>query len=385
MKILQTPARYYPYAGGVENYVRSLSIELARLGHEVTVLSANEPNSVEEELLDGVRVRRIPYIGKIANTNITPSLLIEILKEDFDVIHTHLPTPWSADWSLIAAAVKGKPLVLTHHSDIVGRGKMSWIAKIYKNTNRRLILKGASRIIVTNPKVVESSDYFNRYLNKIEIIPVGVDVERFKPIEIPERLSSSEKTILFISVMDKFHEFKGLDRLLASMAKVVKEVPEAKLVVGGAGELLGRYKSIASSLGLEDEVEFLGYVPEDGIAELYNRSDLFVLPSISGSQETFGMVALEAMACGLPVVATDVVGVAEDLRRGGAGLVVPTKDEEALADAIIKLSNDGELRERMGASGRLIAERCYSWRRVAQRMVGVYEGLIDGIPPSVTR
>ncbi|HPJ30175.1 MAG TPA: glycosyltransferase family 4 protein [Methanothrix sp.] len=380
MKILQTPARYYPYVGGVENYVRSLSEELVKLGHEVTVLCANEPDSVEEELLEGVRVRRIPYIGKIANTNITPRLPIEILKEDFDVIHTHLPTPWSADWSFIAAAIKGKPLVLTHHSDIVGRGKINWIAKTYKNINHRLILDGASKIIVTNPKVVESSDYFNEHLNKIELIPVGVNVERFMPIENLEKWGPSEKAVLFISVLDEFHEFKGLDLLIAAMAKVVREVPEAKLIVGGVGELLGRYKSMATSLGLADEVQFLGYVPEDEIAKIYNRSDLFVLPSISGIQETFGMVCLEAMACGLPVVATDVVGVAEDLRRHGAGAVVPIKDEKALADAIIKLLKDGELRVKMGASGRSIAERCYSWRRVALKMVGVYEGLIDGIP-----
>ncbi len=378
MKILQTPARFYPYTGGVENYVRDLSRELVELGHEVTVLCANEPMSEKEGFLDGIRVKRIPYIGKIANTNITPRLPIEILREEFDVIHTHLPTPWSADWSAVAAAVKGRPLVLTHHSDIVGRGRMDYIAKIYNNINQKLVLKRASKIIVTNPNVVESSQYLKLYAYKLEMIPIGVDAERFKPLEPQKKGGSEEPTILFISVLDKFHEFKGLDRLLMSMGVILEAVPKARLIVGGDGELLDHYKNMASSLGLEERVRFLGYIPEDEIVKLYNGCDLFVLPSVSARQETFGIVLLEAMACARPVVGTEIVGVAEDVRRHGAGLIVQRKDEGALADAVIKLLKDEDLRLEMGTAARELAKRDYSWSQVALRMEALYEDLVKG-------
>ena len=379
MKILQTPVRFHPFIGGVENYVYNLSRGLVGLGHEVTVLCANESKLEKEELLDGIKVRRLPYACKIANTNITPSLPIEILREEFDLIHAHLPTPWSADWSALAAAAKRRPMVLTHHSDIVGRGRMNYVAKIYNNVNLKIILNKSSKIIVTNPKVIESSPHLKQYLHKINIIPVGVDVTRFRPVDLPEKEPPVGKKVLFISVLDRFHGFKGLDRLLMAMVDVVKEMPEAKLVVGGGGELLDRYENMASSIGLEDRVEFLGRVPEDEIVELYNSCALFVLPSISASQETFGMVLLEAMACSRPVVSTEIVGVAEMVKRYGAGLIVESGDEVALAEAIIKLLKNEALRLRMGYVGREIAERYYSWNRVALMTEALYEGLIKGV------
>lgn len=362
----------------MENYVHNLSRELVEMGHEVTVLCANEPESKKNEFIDGIKVRRLPYIGKIANTNITPRIPIELLREDFDIIHTHLPTPWSADWSAVAAAVKGKPLVLTHHSDIVGQGRMNYIAKFYNNINQKLVLKCASKIIITNPKVVESSQCLKLYSHKIKIIPIGVDAERFSPFDYTKKEGSGENIILFISVLDKFHRFKGLDRLLMAMVDVVEAVPTAKLIVGGEGALLDYYKNMASSLGLEGRVKFLGYIPEDAICDLYNRCDLFVLPSISASQETFGIVLLEAMACARPVVGTEIVGVAEDVKRHEAGFIVQSGDENALADAIIKLLQDGGLRLKMGTNAREIAKRYYNWGEVALNMESLYEGLVKG-------
>ena len=150
MKILQTPVRFYPCIGGVENYVYSLSKHLARIGHDVTVLCANEPkNGKRIENMDGVTVKRLNYVGKIANTNVTPLLPFELLKESFDIIHTHLPTPWSADWSVIFAKLKRKPVVLTYHNDIVSKGFASYIAKFYNLTSLNLVLGIAKKIIVT--------------------------------------------------------------------------------------------------------------------------------------------------------------------------------------------------------------------------------------------
>ena len=128
MKILQTPVRFYPHVGGVENYVYNLSRELVKMGHEMSVVCANEPKTKNYEVIEGVKIKRLYYPFKIANTNITPNLPYALSKEGFDLIHTHLPTPWSADWSALISKIKGKPLVLTYHNNIVGFGVASHLA-----------------------------------------------------------------------------------------------------------------------------------------------------------------------------------------------------------------------------------------------------------------
>lgn len=372
MKILHTPGRFRPYTGGVENCVFSLSRELAGLGHQVTVLCANEPESVKVELIDGIRVGRLPYIGKIANTNITPGLPLKIMREDFDIVHTHLPTPWSADVSAIAAAAKRRPLVLTYYNDIVGEGFAGRIASLYNRTGLRILLKRAAKIIIIQPDYIRSSPHLKKFHDKIETIPVGVDLSRFRPDEA----ETDGRTLFFLSVLDRHHRYKGLDDLLSAMVAVKEEVPDVRLVVGGDGGLLSMYRRMTEELGLHDEVEFLGFVPEDMVAKCYNNSDIFVLPSNSRSQEGFGMVLLEAMACGKPVICTDIVGVAEEVEATGAGLTVEPSNPAQLASAITCLLMDRSEARRMGEAGRSLAEEKYGWRKVAERTEGVYEELV---------
>jgi glycosyltransferase involved in cell wall biosynthesis len=158
LKILQTPARFYPYTGGVENYTYNLSRELVKLGHEVSVLCANEPRFAKNEV-NGIKQKRLFYIGKIGNTNITPSLPFSILKDDFDILHTQLPTPWSADWSAVVSAAKRKPLVLTYQNDIVGTGIAEYIAKVYNITALIFLLKQAAKITVSHDNYFKFSPY----------------------------------------------------------------------------------------------------------------------------------------------------------------------------------------------------------------------------------
>ena len=129
-KIIQTPPRFHPYIGGVEEVIYRLSKELVELGHRVKVICADEP-SVASTLIDGIEVERLRFIGKISNTNIPLGLPKALLKEDFDIIHTHIPTPWSADWSWIIALLKKKPLILTYYNDIAGTGLNAYAAKFY--------------------------------------------------------------------------------------------------------------------------------------------------------------------------------------------------------------------------------------------------------------
>lgn len=177
MKILQTPARFYPFVGGVENYVYNLSRELVKRGHEVTIVCANEPENYKEDIIDTIKVKRLFYLGKVANTNITPKLPFALLNDDFDLIQTHLPTPWCADWSAIIAMAKRKPLVLTYYNDIVGEGALKPFVWLYNRTNLQLILKKSTNIVIMQPNYLNSSPYLEKYVDKISVIPVGVDAE----------------------------------------------------------------------------------------------------------------------------------------------------------------------------------------------------------------
>ncbi len=375
MRIIQTPARFFPFIGGVENYVYNLSKELVKLGQEVLVICAREPDASNTEVLDGIGVKRLSYLGKVANTNITPALPFALLGQDFDLIHTHLPTPWSADWSALIAIAKKKPLVLTYHNDIVGRGWAGDIAKLYNLSCLRLLLKVASKIIITQPNYSISSIYLKSHKNKLKVLPNGVDIDRFRPINSQKKEANGKKVLFFLGLLDQFHRYKGLDYLLEALAIVKKQVPDVKLLVGGAGELLSYYRDMAAMLGLSDSVEFLGFVPEEKLVECYNRCDAFVLPSVSSEQEGFGIVLLEAMACEKPVIGTDIVGVAEDVRRCNAGKIVRPNDANALANAILDTLRDEEVAEKMGKRGRRLVEEKYGWKKIGREMLEIYEEL----------
>jgi glycosyltransferase involved in cell wall biosynthesis len=376
MRIVQTPARFYPFIGGVENYVYNLSKELVKLGQEVQIICAREPHGLTKETINGVKIERLPYIAKVANTNITPALPLALLRQDFDIIHTQLPTPWSADWSAIVSKTKKRPLVLNYQNDIVGRGFAGHIASLYNSTGLQLLLRAASRIIITQPNYFVSSIYLKNYKNKIRVLPVGVDTNIFRPMSRHKKNEGSNKRLFFLGLLDKFHMYKGLDYLLKALTIVRKEVPEVVLVVGGAGELLDHYRNLAISLGLSDNVKFLGFVPEEMLPECYNRCDAFVLPSISSEQEGFGIVLLEAMACQRPVISTEIVGVAEDVLKFNAGRIVKPRDINALAQAILEILKNEDLADEMGKRGRRLVEEKYTWKKIGREMLGIYRELV---------
>lgn len=371
MKIVQTPVRFYPFIGGVENYVYYSAKEMVKMGHQVTVICANEPSTKKEEIVDGIKVKRLSYFGKIANTNITPNFPFKLSHENFDIIHTHIPTPWSADFSNIISRFKNKPLVITYHNDIIGNGLADYVARIYNSTALKLLLNQADKIIITQPNYLNSSKHLMEYKDKIEVIPNGVDVEKFKPLPVKKE----ENTIFFLSLLDEFHKYKGLDYLLKALVIVKKEINNVKLMVGGKGQLLDYYQKMVEEMDLKNNVEFLGFIHGEKISEYYNKSSVFVLPSISSKQEGFGIVALEALSCKTPVISTEIVGVAGDVKKSNSGIIVPPKNVEELANAILKILTDKNTEE-MGLRGRKLVKEKYTWSKVAEMTEELYKGLI---------
>jgi glycosyltransferase involved in cell wall biosynthesis len=375
MNVLQTPVRFYPYIGGVENYVYNLSRELARLGQDVQVICAREPRVQTVDFKDGIKIKRLSYIGKIANTNITPALPFALISQDFDIIHTHLPTPWSADWSLAISRIKNKPLVITYHNDIIGQGLARYIADIYNSTGLTAILSAASKIVVTQERYIKTSPYLKNYCHKVKVLPNGVDLGRFAPSSRDGKQEES-KVLFFLGLLDKYHRYKGLEELLEAIVLVRERIPAVKLIVGGGGELLNEYKKMAECLGISKNVEFPGFIADEELPDYYHNCDAFILPSLSSDQEGFGIVLLEAMACGRPVISTDIVGVAKDVRRTGSGIIVKPRDSNVLAQAIMEILKDEGMAEEMGRKGRSLVEEKYDWRKIARDMLGIYEELV---------
>lgn len=359
MRIIQTPPRFYPYIGGVENYVYYLSNELIKRGHLVNIICANEPPGVSEKV-DGMEVERLRYIGKVANTNITLGLPKLLLKKDFDIIHTHLPTPWSADFSGIITALKRKPLFLTYHNDITGRGVNKFIAGSYNLTLLKFLLNKAYRIFLTSENYLKYSSYLKRFLDKCIIASPGVDLEKFKPLNLAK--NNGNNIVFFLAKLDRFHIYKGLENLLLSVKKIINKVP-LKLYIGGAGDLLDYYKARVRKYGLENAVVFLGVLSREDAVKYYNLCDVFVLPSTSSSQEGFGLVALEAMACEKPVIITDIIGVALDVKRKHAGIVVNPKKIEELAEAMEYLFLNPEDIRIMGENALRLVKENYTWHK----------------------
>jgi glycosyltransferase involved in cell wall biosynthesis len=365
MKILQTPPRIWT-TGGVETYVRQLSDELARNGSTITIVCADTGHPVPTPA--GVRVVPLRPMAWIGNTPITPALPVRLLLEDADLIHTHLPTPWSADWSGIVAAHREIPLVLTYHSGISGKGVAGMVSRLYNRTALRSLFNRADSVILARRTFMPK--WMRPWQEKVAVIPIGVDTDEFHPIAQERPID-----VFFLSVLDRFHHFKGLDTLLEAIRQVSIDFPEIRVVIGGGGSERASYEARVRSLGIGHQVSFAGYIPPDELNKWYSRSRVFVLPSTDPALETFGIVLLEAMAAGRPVITTEIAGMAEDIRSYDTGFVIPTCEPIALAGAIRNVLMDPEQAELMGARGRRLMEDRYRWPHIAGRIREVYKKL----------
>ncbi|MFC7131181.1 glycosyltransferase family 4 protein [Haloferax chudinovii] len=383
MKIIQTPVRFYPYTGGVEAHVHELSKELVNDGHDVEVICASTGET--SGVVDGISTSRLSTIAKIAQTNITPKLPIELINRvsHADLIHTHLPTPWSADISAIVGQVTGTPVVLTYHNDIIGSGLADTIASLYNSTALKFTLQLVDQIIITQPSYIDNSEYLAEYEDKITVVHNGVDVDRFSPMNIsPDTKSDlgfepNALNLFFLSVLDEYHEYKGLDILLKSIAKISDEsTMNVKLVVGGDGSLRSRYEQLAQDLDITDIVDFRGYIPDEDLPKMYNSADLFVLPSLSSEQEGFGLVLLEALSCGTPVISTEVVGVADEIMSKGLGEVIDSGSVDQLTDAISG-AEEYTTDPKVSIECRKICVKKYSWSSKADDLEQLYQELIE--------
>lgn len=343
MKILHVYKDYYPVLGGIENHVRLLAEGQAATGHQVTVLVTSQGRHTTVEHLGGVRVIKAARMAHVASTPLSAMLPLALGRERPDITHLHFPYPLGEVAQLLLG--RSRRTVISYHSDVVRQARL---LKLYAPLMRR-VLASADRILVGTPNVLASSPVLPAYQDKVRVLPYGIPRERFLApnpeavAEVRARFGAGP-LLLFVGVL---RYYKGLNYLLDAMPQV-----PARLLVVGEGPMGPALRAQAQQLGIADRVAFLGRIADEDLPAYYGAADLFVLPA-SERSEAFGLVQVEAMSAGLPVVCTELgTGTTYVNRHGESGLVAPPRDAAALAGAINTLLGDDALRRRLGEGAR---------------------------------
>lgn len=360
MKILHVYKDYAPILGGIENHIRALAEAQAQHGHEVTVLVTNPyGRETVEENLNGVRVIKAGRLATIASTPLSPSFAGWLKQLQPDITHLQSPYPLGelAQWQ----AGPRQPYIISYQAD-VNRPLQKLIMLAYGPLFQK-ILRGAARVLITNPPFAANSPYLRHVKDKLALVPIGVDASRFSPHPTP---ATTPPTLLFVG---QLRHYKGVDDLLRALKLLDKNV---QLLIAGDGPMNTRWKVLTYELGLRERVSFLGNVPDADLPTLYQRADIFVLPSTSRA-ESYGTVLVEAMASGLPCVTTEIgSGNSFVVQNEKTGLVVPPRKPKGLAAALQRLLADAALRESFGQAGRARAVAEFSVETMVERVEKIY-------------
>jgi rhamnosyl/mannosyltransferase len=366
VRILHVYKDYPPILGGIENHMRLLAEGQAARGHEVTVLVTNPDGARTTSAVENrVRVIRAARLASVASTPLSPALASELRRQSSDVTHLHFPYPVGevSQWLL----GRGRPTVMTYHSDVV---RQAGILKLYRPALNR-VLDAMDAIIIGSPPM-RASSYLAGVQDRLRLVPYGIPVEHFMaPPEpsaqarVAQAVGPGGPILLFVG---RLRYYKGLDYLL----RAIPSIPDARLVVAGIGPMGAEWQALANQLGIAGRVNWLGETSDADLPALYQRADLFVLPA-SHTSEAFGLVQVEAMSAGLPVVCTELgTGTTYVNLDGVTGLVVPPRDSEALAASIRRLLADPALRASLGQAARSRARDQFGLDRMQERVLEVY-------------
>lgn len=364
MKILHIYKDYFPVLGGIENHVKLLAEAQAALGHEVTVLVTSRNRTSHTEMQNGVRVIFAARLFELSSAPFSFEMFRRIGELHPDI--THLQSPYPFGEMAYYLSGKSRRMVLSYQSDIV-RQKLS--GALYTPLLHR-VLNRADAILASSPNYIESSAILRKWRSKCVVVPLASP-----PLPPPPRPNPVSTTdLLFVG---RLRYYKGVNYLLHALALV----PDATLTIVGIGPMKNEWKNLAQSLGVADRVRWVGEARDDELPAYYDACKIFVLPC-SERSEAFGMVQLEAMAAGKPVVSCDVgTGVAWVNQNERTGLVTPPRDSKALATAIERLLNDERSREQMGAAGKARVAEEFTVEKMVGRVMKVYEKALRSHSP----
>jgi glycosyltransferase involved in cell wall biosynthesis len=385
LRIAHLTATFPPYPGGAGNACYRFAKGQAERGDHVEVFTA--PAEGEPPDTGSATVHRIQPALAIGNAPLIPSLA---RIQGFHVVHLHYPFIFGAELTLVGrlARKRRRQALLVHYKNrLVANGARGALFEAYEHSVAPMLVRAADRVCVVSADHAGSVPYLRsaarRHPQMLIDMPNGVDTELFAPGEDESGLRArlgiprGAPVVAFVATLDRAHHFKRVDLALEAIARVAEggstgtdRVPP-HLVVAGGGELVEDFRRQATAAGIGERVHFLGAVRHSELPDVLRSADLMLLTT--EPPESFGIVLIEAMSCGLPTIVTDYPGVRAVVDDGETGLVVPRGDADAVAGAIAELIDAGaEARARMGAAGRRKCERLWSWPRLIDRMNEAY-------------
>lgn len=374
MRIAHLICVFKPYKGGMGNVAAQFAGVLARNGHEVTVLTPDygQADFFSGEDDDGFVVRRLKPLFSIGNAACLPQLAWQL--RNYDIIHFHYPFYGAALPVLLASLFKKRSgkLIVHYHMDSVAEGFRGVIFALNRRFVWPLLFKRADLVTAASLDYVQHSQIAvsqQIHPEKFRQIPFGVDTDRFVFTPLP---LARPKNILFVGGLDQAHYFKGIAVLLKALAILTGDKRfDAVLTIVGSGDLKDQYAAQAEQLGIASRICFAGKVSDQELAKHYQEASVLVLPSINQG-EAFGLVLLEAMSSGRPVVASNLPGVRGVFADQAEGLLAEPGNADDLAAKLARILSDDALAEAMGKAARQKAEDVYGWPGIAALLEKAY-------------
>lgn len=372
LKVLEVNKAYFPHIGGIETLVQQYSEELPKCGAVVrTLVCRDNFGGTSHERINGVRVIRSGSLGTFFSCPLSLSFILHFRKlaASADIVHINVPFPL-ADVALLLSGYKGK-VAVSWHSDIVKQKKLMVLYRPFM----KYLLNRADVIFTATEGHINGSDILPEYRKKCRILPYGITISDYLNIQrapfLTEKLTDRKNIKIFFT--GRLVYYKGVDVLVKAFSKV----HGCELFIAGTGELEPELKAYAKSLGLEKYIHFLGFLPDSQLKQAYADCDIFVLPSTAKS-EAFGIVQLEAMVYGKPVVNTALPsGVPYVSIHGETGLTVPPADADALAKALNLLASDGRLREKLGKNAAARTEKYFNEKYVIRKLYSCLSEVVN--------
>ncbi len=372
MRILHISKYSYPARGGIETFVRDLTTEQVHQGHSVSVLChhATPLKRADTRQIDGVRITRASTFCNTAVAPISPFFSIYLRKivslQRPQVIHIHLPNPAVLFNSFFPSEI---PYIVHWHADVKGSPStlINTFYPVYRIFESRCLSK-AKRIIATSPPYLRSSRTLTSWRDKCEIIPLGLDQSKYTYGEYHK----AERPLI-ISV-GRFSFYKGFENLVRAAALV----PEADFIIAGDGPEYAKISNEIKTLGLTERVHLLGNISDSKLCVLLQQATVFCLPSVDRG-EAFGIVLLEAMRYGVPLISTDIIGSGTSWvnQNDVTGLVVPPASPASLAGAIRNILNHPEDAIRYGQAGKQRIKDEFTISKIAKSINQIYEKTLE--------
>jgi len=364
LRVLHVGKFYPPTRGGMETHLAELCTELqSRV--DVSVIVANDNWRTVCSSVEGVSVTRVGTLGLVASSPVCAGMVSAMRRLPADIVHLHHPNP-TAFLAYLLSRHNGR-LVITYHSDIV---RQKWLATAF-DPLLRSVLQRSLAIIVTSLSLAAGSPVLSSLAERCHVIPFGIAAGKFAEADFAAvakiRKCYGPKIVLSVG---RLVYYKGFEYLIRAMKKV-----QGRLLLIGSGPLRPRLEREVQTLGLTERVHFLGTIPS--LSPYYHAADVFVLPSVARS-EAFGIVQLEAMASGKPVVNTVLSsGVSSVSLNGVTGLSVPPADPDALANAVNLLLNNRALNAQYGAAARKRVLQEFTLELMVNQTMQVYRDVMN--------